>query len=131
MRFLIVPFLCALILHFYLPIVCSASDMQTNVNSQITTLQKEVETLKAENEALKMENRSLHRMLAAKQQQATDSATAVPKPPSGLAPTQQQTGYWITISSGVRHNSSCRYYMNSKGRPCGPNEGRPCKLCGG
>jgi hypothetical protein len=39
--------------------------------------------------------------------------------------------YWITIKSGVRHNSSCRYYHNSNGRPCGPNEGRPCKICGG
>ncbi len=39
--------------------------------------------------------------------------------------------YWLTTSSGVRHNSKCRYYKKSKGRPCGPNEGRPCKKCGG
>jgi hypothetical protein len=35
-----------------------------------------------------------------------------------------------TISStGKRHNSTCRYY--GKGRPAGPNEGIPCKICGG
>lgn len=39
--------------------------------------------------------------------------------------------YWITNSSGVRHNSSCRYYMNSNGRKCSKNEGRSCKVCGG
>jgi endonuclease YncB( thermonuclease family) len=40
-------------------------------------------------------------------------------------------GYWITISSGVRHNSGCRWYHNSNGRECGPSEGRACKICGG
>lgn len=39
--------------------------------------------------------------------------------------------HWITTSSGVRHNKSCRWYKNSKGRPCGPTEGRACKKCGG
>ncbi len=39
--------------------------------------------------------------------------------------------HWITNSSGVRHNSSCRYYENSKGRKCGPDAGRACKICGG
>ena len=39
--------------------------------------------------------------------------------------------YWLTTSSGVRHNSSCRWYEKSKGRPCGPNEGKACKICGG
>lgn len=39
--------------------------------------------------------------------------------------------YWITNSSGVRHNSSCRWYMNSNGRKCSKNEGRACKICGG
>lgn len=45
--------------------------------------------------------------------------------------TEQEGGYWITTSSGIRHNSGCRYYRNSKGRPCGPNEGRACRICGG
>jgi len=40
--------------------------------------------------------------------------------------------YWLTTSSGVRHNSSCRWYHNTKnGRECGSDEGRACKVCGG
>jgi hypothetical protein len=37
--------------------------------------------------------------------------------------------HWITTASGKRRNSTCRYYQNSKGRPCGPDEGVACKLC--
>jgi hypothetical protein len=43
----------------------------------------------------------------------------------------QEKTHWITTSSGVRHNSSCRYFKNSKGRMCTPDEGRACKICGG
>ena len=50
------------------------------------------------------------------------------KPASEAAPAGD---YWLTTSSGIRHNSKCRYYKKSKGRPCGANEGRPCKKCGG
>ena len=39
--------------------------------------------------------------------------------------------HWLTISSGVRHNSKCRWFKNSKGRMCAPDEGRACKVCGG
>jgi endonuclease YncB( thermonuclease family) len=58
------------------------------------------------------------------------------KPAAGgevRAPTTPEPAltHWITIKSRKRHNSSCRYYMNSKGRLCGPNEGVACKLCGG
>ena len=42
------------------------------------------------------------------------------------------TGYWLNSSSNVRHNSTCRYYRNtSKGRACGPKEGKGCGMCGG
>lgn len=51
------------------------------------------------------------------------------------ATTQQaqpaEKAYWMTISSGKRHNSSCRYYHNSNGRTCTKDEGIPCKICGG
>ncbi len=52
---------------------------------------------------------------------------------SGTAksPADQGQKYWLTASSNVRHNSKCRYYQKTKGRPCGPNEGTPCKICGG
>ena len=46
------------------------------------------------------------------------------------APAQENT-HWITNKSGIRHNSGCRYYQNSQGRPCKKNDGRACKICGG
>lgn len=55
--------------------------------------------------------------------EADTEAESTPSPPA--------QSHWITSSSSVRHNSGCRYYRNSKGRPCGPNEGRACKICGG
>ena len=39
--------------------------------------------------------------------------------------------YWLSGESGVRHNDECGYFGKSKGRLCGPHEGRPCKDCGG
>lgn len=41
------------------------------------------------------------------------------------------TGYWLSTNSGVRHNSRCRWYTNSKGRYCKMSEGRACSVCGG
>ncbi len=41
------------------------------------------------------------------------------------------TGYWCTGSSNKRHNSSCRYYHNSKGYPCSKSTGVACQICGG
>ena len=43
----------------------------------------------------------------------------------------EATGWWLSSGSGVRHNERCRWYRRSTGRPCKPDEGRPCKLCGG
>lgn len=40
-------------------------------------------------------------------------------------------GYWLTRSSNKRHNSGCEMYRKTNGRPCGPDEGIPCKICGG
>lgn len=39
--------------------------------------------------------------------------------------------YWLCTGSRIRHNDECVYFGKSKGRPCGSNEGRPCKACGG
>lgn len=39
--------------------------------------------------------------------------------------------YWLTSSSDVRHNATCRWYKKSKGHLCPKTEGRACKLCGG
>jgi hypothetical protein len=39
--------------------------------------------------------------------------------------------HWLTNSSKIRHNKSCRYFKKSKGRLCSPTEGKSCKKCGG
>jgi micrococcal nuclease len=51
--------------------------------------------------------------------------------PKAESKSTTQQGYWMTDSSSKRHNSSCRYFHNSKGHPCGPNDGVACKICGG
>jgi hypothetical protein len=59
------------------------------------------------------------------------SAINPDKPVPSISPAKIEAKYWLTSSSGIRHNSSCRYYMNSKGRTCTKDEGRACKICGG
>lgn len=66
------------------------------------------------------------------------AATALPaaeakskKREKDAAETSQEKAYWLTIKSGVRHNSGCRYYQNSNGRAATKSEGRACKICGG
>jgi len=40
--------------------------------------------------------------------------------------------YWLNTSSNVRHNQRCEHFQKTKkGRLCGPNEGKPCGICGG
>ena len=51
--------------------------------------------------------------------------------PAQAPKTKETAGFWITSSSGVRHNEKCRYFKTSKGRPCTKDEGRACKICGG
>jgi hypothetical protein len=60
---------------------------------------------------------------------ARDPQAAAAVAPSASAEASGE--HWLTTSSHKRHNSSCKYYKSSKGRPCGPNEGTPCKACGG
>lgn len=43
----------------------------------------------------------------------------------------QEERYWVTSSSGKTHNSSCRYYANSKGHFSTTGTGNNCKICGG
>ena len=63
---------------------------------------------------------------------ATDPPPDKTPEAKGQAKEQQtEKKYWLTAKSGKRHNESCRYYKSSKGHPCGPNDGTPCKICGG
>ena len=99
-----------------------------------TDSQAIIQQLKSENDALKLELQNLRRLLA--NSPTHSSGLAVPQANSNqIASTSagatQSAGYWITLSSRKRHNSSCRYYQNSNGRPCSPEEGIPCKICGG
>ena len=44
----------------------------------------------------------------------------------------EKISYWLNTSSGVRHNQRCEHFQKTKkGRLCGPNEGKPCGICGG
>lgn len=43
----------------------------------------------------------------------------------------QEERYWVTTTSGKTHNSSCRYYANSKGHFSAKGTGNNCKICGG
>lgn len=49
------------------------------------------------------------------------------------APEKKSTAltHWLSSNSKVRHNSTCQWYMKSKGRKCTASEGRGCKQCGG
>jgi len=127
-RFLPAAVILLAVLVYLLP-GCSPENSST-----IADLQQQVQTLKAQNQTLKAENQVLQKLLlearnsapATLQSDVSSSSAGVQTPT-----TAPEARYWMTISSSKRHNSSCRYFMNSKGRFCGPNEGIPCKLCGG
>ena len=94
--------------------------------ARIAELEATVESLRKDNAALRQ------------QLQAATAARTAPAPAptlpvraiSSTASAPAQSGLSYTISStGKRHNSRCRYY--GTGRPAGPNEGIPCKICGG
>ena len=48
----------------------------------------------------------------------------------GKRPEGTPVTYWLS-ETGKRHNNTCKYYRNCKGRECGSNEGTACKVCGG
>jgi hypothetical protein len=57
---------------------------------------------------------------------------AAPISPGPAAAVTTTLTHWLNVSTGVRHNSSCRHYDNTKdGRRCTVNEGKPCGICGG
>ena len=118
-------------------------DLQT-IQSEIEQLREahgklrdEVAKLREENAQLRKENQALRLLLAEKINTgagaaSTNAATNIltqtnsPTPAAVNALTN-----WLTSASGKRHNSRCRYFKATSGRFCSPDEGQPCKLCGG
>jgi hypothetical protein len=106
------------------------------VSDDDSSLREENARLKEENAQLKKENQQLRRLLGEKTEPGSASSTQA----NGTVPAQTNVAssdeevpltHWLTISSGKRHNSRCRYFKTTEGRLCGPDEGTPCKLCGG
>jgi len=94
----------------------------------------ENEKLREENERLRKENQLLRRMLA-------EQGNPRGIPAEGTAPVDStrtnaprvegEPNRWLTALSGQRHNGDCKYFRKTLGRLCGPDEGTPCRLCGG
>jgi hypothetical protein len=105
-----------------------SADDPAYLKSRIAELEKRIQALQAENQLLRRQAVAPAMPPAGPIAQPSQQIGGAQPP---VPAEQQQMGYWLTTSSGVRHNSRCRYYMNTKGRPCGSNEGRACKICGG
>jgi len=114
----------------------------------LTEIRQQLEKLKSENAALKQENQVLRKLVFEKQSSTptqpvsspTPSSVSTPPPtapytpsPARVVPSKPSSAveYWITTSSGKRHNSGCRYFQTSRGRPGEATEGTACKICGG
>ena len=106
------------------------------VRDGINRVLEENARLKEENAQLRRENQQLRRLLAEKAVPSTP-ADPVTSPTGGAQSAATGPGadspltYWLSASTGQRHNSRCRHFKTSEGRLCGPEEGKACKLCGG
>ena len=101
-----------------------ASDICGSDSTKISKLEDEIVHLGKEVAQLKSELQQLKHLLTTQKPVVSDSGYTTES-------AEKDTGYWCTKSGNKRHNSSCRYYKTSQGHPCGPNDGIPCKLCGG
>jgi hypothetical protein len=107
-------------------------------SDQVEVLKAQIQQLKEENARLRSENQTLRSLLVNQPQTGTAASPqpvvtggSAPNAPGTAVSAQQETGYWLTTSSSKRHNRNCRYYKNSNGRFCRPDEGIACKICGG
>ena len=130
-----VAVLCAMVAVSGLLLGCGRSDgsRRADTGSVAEDDRGGIAALKAENEALRRDNQMLRRELISKNGVLPDSVMPEKGGTSGevIEFVGEETGYWLSSKTKVRHNKRCRNYRKVKGRPCGPNEGRPCKMCGG
>jgi cell division protein FtsB len=95
--------------------------------ARVAELEATVESLRKDNAALRQQ---LQAATAARSVQPAPAPTLPVRTISSTSGVSAQGGLSYTVSStGKRHNSRWRYY--GTGRPAGPNEGIPCKICGG
>ena len=70
-----------------------------------------------------------------KEDKSTKSSDVSSKSDSGVkteSVDRQKKNYWLNTNSNVRHNSSCRWYGNTKrGKWVTKSSGRACGNCGG
>ena len=90
----------------------------------LATLLKETNLSQSENEA------ELLQMVEGALQQGNALTNKPALRPTVSRISTNSADYWITLDK-KRHNKKCRYYQIFKGRPCGPDEGEPCPICGG
>ena len=134
-------------------IFCGAFLLSTHLfaeeTNSIVEIRQQLEKLKSENNALKQENQVLRKLVFERQNAPqpqpvstpTPSSVSTPSPttpytpsPARVVPTKPSSAaveYWITTSSSKRHNSGCKYFQTSRGRPGAATEGTACKICGG
>lgn len=94
------------------------------------SLQEENARLVKENEALRKENQRLRQLLVQQDANGRTGTEAVGTSSNGTKPAAT-CDFWLSTKSLRRHNSGCRMFQKSKGRPCGKDEGKPCGICGG
>ena len=116
-------------------------------SAEIEALTARINELELKVSQLRSENQNLRQQLVAhsretpgeiSSEKSLDDSAETPvmqninRSPSAVTgeTTAEDTGHWLG-ASGKRHNPSCRYYATGKGRYCGPEDGAPCKLCGG
>ena len=114
-------------------LVADSQQMADGTNAVATVDIQAYLELKAENDALRRENQMLRRELVAGKGAMLDSLLPekAVEPDAKPEPQFEDTGYWLSAKSKIRHNRRCRNYRKVKGNPCGSTDGRPCKICGG
>lgn len=67
---------------------------------------------------------------AAQQLPASAPNRNIPASAANQISNKESLSYWIS-KTGKRHNHSCRYYKNCRGRIGSKSDGIACKICGG